>query len=288
MPIGIVFMLTAIALVFGLAIYFVNRYVPHKVKGLEKTEEVSAILPGMNCGACGRPGCFAYAQALTAEPELLADGDCAVALQAAETVEKLQAALGVTLDAAAMRKKALVHCNGNSEVIRDYSGVETCKGATQLSRGYKKCPFACLGLGDCMQVCPEDAISLRTGTDVVVVDPQKCTGCGLCIAECSMNLIELVPEGTKVALLCNYGPLRDIPGREKCDFGCIHCRKCFKACEVEAIEWNKDRGIPEFDIEKCTLRLSCIEACPNSTLAEFAGIKTFKQKEPAPAGAVEE
>jgi len=269
----VVIILTGIALLFGILIYFVNKLVPHKVKGIEKTEEIAGILPGMNCGACGYPGCFAYAQALTKNADLILKTPCTVVLQDVEGLERLEKALGVTLDASEMSRKALIHCNGNSEVIYNYSGVETCKAAAQLLRGYKKCPYACLGLGDCLEVCPQDAISIKLENGVAVVDPEKCTGCGLCLAECPQNLIELVPAGTKIAFLCSYVPLRDIPGREKCDAGCIHCRKCFKSCEDEAIVWNKERAIPEFDIEKCTLCGKCIEACEQNTLADFTKVK---------------
>ena len=70
--------------------------------------------------------------------------------------------------------------------------------------------------------------------------------------------------------------LRDIPGREKCDFGCIHCRKCFTACKEEnihAIEWDKEKAHPIIDQDKCTLGGSCIKVCPRNTLANFAEIR---------------
>ena len=264
-----ILVLTAIGLAAAALIYLVNVTVPRKVQGLEKTEEIAGILPGINCGACGQPGCFAYAQALTKDTDVITKSPCAFVLLDNEKLEQLEKALGVTLDASEMNKKALIHCNGNSEVIYNYSGIETCKGAAQLLSGYKKCPYACLGLGDCLVVCPQDAISIKPENGVTVVDPEKCTGCGLCIAECPLNLIELVPAGTKIAFLCNYQPLRDIPGREKCDAGCTHCRKCFNICKHEAITWNKEKAIPEFDIEKCTLCRECIEVCPNHTLAEI-------------------
>jgi len=271
LPVGV---LTLIGLGCGLLIYFVFIKIPQKVKGIEKTEEINTILPGMNCGACGHPGCFAYAQALAADPDLITKTPCTVVLQDPESLERLEKALGITLDASAMSKKALVHCNGNSETIYHYSGVETCKAAAQLLSGYKKCPYACLGLGDCVEVCPQQgAIFIDREKNVAIVDTEKCNGCGLCVAECPLNLIELVPAGTKIAFLCNYKPLRDIPGRERCDFGCIHCRKCFKACEDEAIEWNKETALPEFNQEKCTLCLKCIEACEPNTLADFTKVK---------------
>jgi electron transport complex protein RnfB len=266
LPIGI---LTAIGVGCGLIIFFVFLKVPSKVKGLEKTEEINAILPGMNCGACGYAGCFGYAQAIAGDPDLVLKAPCSQVLQDPNSLSDLEKALGVTLDAAAMSKKAMVHCAGNSEVICDYSGAQTCKAAAQLLRGYKRCPFACLGLGDCVEVCPQDAVSLYPEKNVAVIDPEKCTGCGLCVTECSQNLIELVPSDTKIAFLCNYKPLRNIPGRERCELGCIHCRKCFKACEDEAIEWNKETALPEFNQEKCTLCHKCIEACEQNTLADF-------------------
>jgi Na+-translocating ferredoxin:NAD+ oxidoreductase RNF subunit RnfB len=277
----IIGILAAIGLACGLMIYLVYIKVPQKVKGLDKTEELNAILPGMNCGACGHPGCFGYAQALTADPNLITKTPCATVLQDLKKLEQLEKALGITLDASAMLKKALIHCNSNSEVICDYSGVDTCKAAAQLLSGYKKCPYACLGLDDCVKVCPENAIYIDPGKNVAIVDTEKCNGCGLCVTECPQDLIELVPARTKIAFQCNYKPLRNVPGREKCDFGCIHCRKCFKACEYEAIEWNKETALPEFNQEKCTLCLKCIEACEPNTLADFTKAKKAAELVPA-------
>jgi len=273
-----IFLLTAIGLVLGIVIFIVNRLVPVKVKGIEKTEELTSYLPGMNCGACGQPGCFAFAQACTTNPDLISQGKCALVMQDSEKCDALAKSLGLTLDAAEMSKKAVIHCSGNPEVIFDYSGVKTCKGAAQLHKGNKKCPYACLGLGDCAEVCPQNAITVRPDNNIAVIDPVTCIGCGLCLDECPQNLIELVPAGIKIALLCNYASLKDIPGREKCDFGCMHCRKCIKACEVEAVTWNKDKALPEFDIAKCTLCGKCIEICPDKTIAFFKEVKTVSRE----------
>jgi len=272
-----VLVLTGIGFACAAIIYCVNVVLPHRVQGLEETEEIANILPGMNCGACGHPGCFAYAQALTKNSDLMSESPCAMMLQDAEGLERLGGILGISIDASGMSKRALIHCNGNSEIVYDYSGVRTCKAAAQLLKGYKKCPYACLGFGDCLEVCPQGAIYIDEEKEIAVVDTEECTGCGLCIAECPQKLIELVPEGTKIAFLCNYEPLKNIPGREKCDFGCTHCRKCCKACEFEAVVWNKEKATPEFDIEKCTLCRKCIDECPNNTLTDFARVKTAAQ-----------
>jgi electron transport complex protein RnfB len=260
------FIIAAIGLVCGIIIYIVYVKMPIKVEGIEKTEELTAILPGMNCGACGYPGCFGLAQALAKDPDMISRAPCAILLQDPERLTSMGEALGKTIDASAMQKRALVHCAGNSDIIYHYSGANSCKAATQLLSGYKKCPYACLGLGDCAAVCPQNAISIDPESHTASVDWDKCTGCGLCVAECPKGLIKLVPANTKIAFRCSYTPLRNIPGREKCPSGCIHCRKCLNACEAGAITWNKEKAIPEFDADKCTLCLSCIESCPNGVL----------------------
>jgi len=265
-----ILMIVLIGFACGALIYLGYAKIPNKVQGLEKTEEINAILPGRNCAACGFPGCFGYAQALTKNPELIKTATCGMTVQDPDRLAKLSAALGLTLDASAMAKKALIHCAGNSEVIFAYGGVETCKAAAQLLSGNKKCPYACLGLGDCVAVCPEGAISIDSEKKVAVIDWNKCTGCGLCVKECPKPIIELVPPKTKIAYRCSYLPLRPIPGRERCEFGCTHCRKCFTACEFGAIEWDKEKAIPIFNADKCTLCLKCVEVCPQHVLGAVA------------------
>ncbi len=275
----IIGILTAIGLVCGLIIFFVYLKVPQKVKGLEKTEEINSVLPGLNCGACGYAGCFGYAQAVAKNADLVFATPCTMVLQDPERLGQMEKTLGITLDVSEMSKKAVVRCTGNSEVVCSYSGAPTCKGAVQLLSGYKKCPYACLGLNDCVEACPHNAVSIDPEKDVAIVDAEKCTGCGLCVTECPQDIIELVSPGTKIAFLCSYKPLKNIPGRERCDFGCTHCRKCFKVCEYEAIEWNKETALPEFNQEKCTLCLKCVEECPQNTLADFT--RAGKEAEPA-------
>lgn len=269
--------LIGIGLICGLLIYIVFIKVPQKVKGLEKTEEISAILPGANCGACGHPGCFAYARALSQDPDLMTRTPCSMMLSDADRLRQMEKALGVTLDSSQLSKKAVVRCSGGSEIICEYSGALTCKAVSQLLRGYKRCPYACLALGDCAKACPQGAVSVDPEQHVAIVDYEKCTGCGLCVAECPQGTIELVPATTHIALLCNYQSLRDIPGREKCDFGCVHCRKCFKACEHEAIQWNKERAVPDIVREKCTLCLKCVEACEHHRLVDLARAREPKE-----------
>jgi len=236
--------LTAIGLACAVLIWFTNKTLPKEPESLAKAQEVSEHLPGMNCGACGFPGCFAYAQALSKDKKVFFSNTCATVLQDSEMLSGIEKSLDLVIDKDAINKKAIVCCSGYCEKIGTYVGVGTCKSASKILRGFKRCPFGCLGLGDCTQVCPQNAITIDVERKIAVIDPDKCNGCGLCVKECPRNIIKLVPADSKVVFKCSYDTIRDIPGREKCESGCIHCKKCFKACEHDAIIWNKDKQIP--------------------------------------------
>lgn len=47
----------------------------------------------------------------------------------------------------------------------------------------------CTGCGDCVEVCPMEAITLND--DKAVVDEDTCTECGLCVDECPNDAISL-------------------------------------------------------------------------------------------------
>ncbi len=212
----IIIVVTAIGLLFGLLIYLANARLSYKTKGIEKTEAIDKALPGTDCGACGYKNCFAYARLLAESPELINRKPCSVVLQSPEAVSRLEEALGLNLDATA--KKAIIYCGGKSEAIFSYHGIESCRAAARLLSGYKRCPYACLGFGDCITVCPQGAIYLDDDRDIAVIDYEKCNGCGLCADECSQNLIELVPATRQIDFRCNYSQAESITGRERCEY----------------------------------------------------------------------
>src|SRR4030043_1006319 len=183
-----IIVLVVIGLVLGVVIYVVNLVIPQKVRGLEKIEQISSLLPGANCGACGNPSCFGYARILSGDAEYMSKNPCTQILGDNEILQKLEDVLGINIDASDIARKAVIRCNGKSELIYDYSGVTTCKGAAQLLRGYKKCAYACLGLGDCAAACPHYAISINSEKGIAVIDQEKCIGCGLFAVEGPQNM----------------------------------------------------------------------------------------------------
>ncbi len=53
----------------------------------------------------------------------------------------------------------------------------------------------------CAEICPEDAIEKRAD-GIVIMDHEKCSGCGACIEVCSYNVIDFDDENN-IAQKCN-------------------------------------------------------------------------------------
>lgn len=57
---------------------------------------------------------------------------------------------------------------------------------------------------DCVDVCPVDCF--REGPNFLVIDPEECIDCTLCVAECPVNAIyaeDEVPEGQEAFITLN-------------------------------------------------------------------------------------
>jgi Fe-S-cluster-containing hydrogenase component 2 len=54
---------------------------------------------------------------------------------------------------------------------------------------------------DCLAACPQEAIS-RNENGVVVVDQEKCDGCGACVDVCPYGMIAKAPD--ECAVKCDY------------------------------------------------------------------------------------
>ena len=147
-----------IALVFGAILGFSS--IVFEVKKDKRIEKISEALPNANCGGCGYAGCSAFAEAIVnvdADPSrcnLMND----------ENAEMVSIILNKQVDA--VKKVAHVKCNGTSDKcvnIANLSGDYTCFSANLLAGGAKACPYGCLGLGSCKDVCKFGAISIVNG-----------------------------------------------------------------------------------------------------------------------------
>ena len=228
------------------------------VKENEKVSEVRDCLPGANCGACGYSGCDGYAKALgegeTDNPSLCIPGGDGVA-KAVASVMGLKAEDVV-------ERVAYVACNGSclpEERQYVYHGPKTCIAANLNYSGDKDCTFACLGYGDCMRVCPRDAITINSEKEIAEIDPTKCIGCGLCVKECPNGIIHLINDTSKVVVKCSSHD-KGAQVRKVCKNGCIACGKCEKSCPEGAIKVENNLAI--IDYSKCTGCGTCHDVCP--------------------------
>ena len=224
----------------------------------ERLAEIRDALPGANCGACGYAGCDSYAEAVengSAEANLCAPGG-------KDTALKLSEILGVEIELTP--KVARVNCNGcthNVQTKYNYTGMQSCKAAAALAGGMKSCNFACLGLGDCQNVCEFGAISIKDG--VAVVDESLCGGCGLCAKTCPKQVISIVTKKSAAVIPCNNKEKGGV-ARKNCKTACIGCSACVRACEFGAV--SVENFLATIDADKCTACGKCVAACPQKII----------------------
>ena len=229
----------------------------------EKVAAIREVLPGANCGACGFAGCDDYAAAFGENPAL-STALCPVG--GSSIASQIAGILGV--DAAeADEKVAMVMCQGNYGVTRqimEADRIHTCKEAKMFYGGQWACPYGCLGLGDCFNVCKFDAIRIVNG--VARIDRDKCVGCGACDDTCPNNIISMVNKKNLVFVACKSME-KGAKTRKTCENGCIGCMKCQKTCKFEAIK--VENNVAQVDLEACKNCGLCEKECPTGAIVNY-------------------
>ena len=251
--------LLGVSLLASLLLTFANAR--FGVKEDERALELRDNLPGANCGACGYSGCDGYAKALaegkTTNVSLCIPGGDGVAARLGEI-------LGLESDGVD-EVVAYVACNGSchpEERKYIYDGPKTCKAANMSFSGDRVCTFACLGYGDCIKVCPRNAISINE-IGIAHIDPKLCIGCGLCAKICPNAIIRIVKDTERVVVKCN-NRAKGAEVRKYCNNGCIACKKCEKTCPEGAITVTDNLAV--IDYEKCTGCGACKNVCPTGVI----------------------
>lgn len=229
-------------------------------------ERVREALPSANCGACGFAGCMAYAEAVVERPDvpvnLCAPGRGPVVTALGKLTGK---DVGSIVD-----RVVIMRCNGTSAYARQeavYAGMETCAAAALVFGGPKACKNGCLGLGDCVRACPFAALSIGDG-EIAEVDPEMCTGCGICVPVCPKDLFQLYPRLHRVELSCVARDKGSVV-RSTCMVGCTLCRKCVSKCPASAVTW--DSRTIQINHEAClaygpSCNEACVDICPSYIL----------------------
>lgn len=253
-------LLIAILTMGGLGLFFATilAVASEKLKVKEDpiVEKLVAALPGLNCGACAQAGCHDFAEKVAAQGTL---DNFSCPPGGVEVQEKMSEIFGVSAGEM-VKKRAVVKCGGGKDKVTeraDYQGIKTCAAAGLVAGGAKACTYGCLGLGDCVVVCPFDAIMIGSDNLPHVIE-EKCTACGLCVEVCPRKIIDLVPCSSRVVVACNSkdkGPAV----RKACKVGCIGCMICVKqspgAYEVKDFlakrDYTKEDQAAELGMSKC-------------------------------------
>jgi len=219
-------LLIAPAIMAGLGLFFsvilAVSYRFLKVQEDPRVEETETLLPGSNCGACGQPGCHAFAEKLVVGS--LKPSQCTVA--GPEIIDAVAELLDVDPGQQERRIARLRCAGGKAQAyqIAEYHGFENCRAAAVVSGGGKGCSWGCLGLGDCGVACDFDAIFMnRNG--LPEVDIEKCTACGDCVEACPRNLFVLSSLNQKLFVQCST-PLRGDAAMALCSVACDACGRC--------------------------------------------------------------
>lgn len=247
----------SVGLLLGLLLaLFINLF---GIEEDEKAKQIRAILPGINCGACGFKGCNDYANAISkglAKPNLCIPG-------AETTAQELSELLGVEVEEP-KDMISFIHCNGVCDATTEKAicdGIATCKARAALYGGPKSCHFGCLGCGDCASVCLSHAISIQEG--VAKVDPTLCIGCGMCVAECPKKIISMIPRDAASIVFCSSKD-KGADARKVCKNACIGCKKCEKVCPSQAISVINNCAV--IDYTKCSKCGLCADTCPTKCI----------------------
>jgi Na+-translocating ferredoxin:NAD+ oxidoreductase RNF subunit RnfB len=232
--------LGGVGLFFAALIAVTNR--KFRVWEDPRIDVVAGMLPGANCGACGLPGCRAFAE--QAVQGAIVPAACTVASQDARA--EIAGFLGVDVGQAVQRVARLL-CAGGRDVApdrADYRGLGTCKAAAAVAGGAKGCVWGCLGLADCEVACTFDAISMNAvGLPVVV--PHKCTACGDCVKACPKDLFVIMPLESKLIVQCK-SLLEGEAAERLCRVACNGCGKCAVDAAPGVIEMKNDLAVVDY------------------------------------------
>jgi electron transport complex protein RnfB len=254
--------MSIIGLLFGLGLAFASRI--FKVDVDPRIERILAALPGVNCGACGRPGCAGLAEAIAKGEAGLSS--CPPGGQ--EVYNKIAEIFGVEKEALEKRV-ARIRCGGGNKAKDKfiYKGVRTCAAANLIAMGQKLCRFGCLGFGDCVSVCPFDAIHMgRDG--IPVVDSATCTACARCVKACPKDIISLEVAEERYYVKCLSQDKISVV-KNACSVGCIGCKICEKLSKGAFVVENNLSRLDYSKVDEAASLKECVEKCPTKCIVEI-------------------
>lgn len=261
-------------LIFAIVLYIVAQ--KFKVEEDPRIDQINEVLPGANCGGCGKAGCRAMAESFVKQGNM--DGlRCPAGGDA--VAEKVAAILGITAEKSDPQV-AVIRCAAgcsNTPKKSNFEGMHSCSFVNSVYAGQTGCAYGCLGFGDCAKVCQFGAITCDPETGYPTVDEEKCVGCGACAKACPRGVIEIRNKGLKnrrMVVLCVNTEKGGV-ARKTCANACIGCGKCEKTCPFDAV--HVQNNLAYIDYTKCKLCRKCEAECPTGAIVAV----NFPPRKPA-------
>lgn len=231
-----------------------------------RIERVSDMLPNNNCGACGFPGCHAFAEALVQKK--VQPVQCTISND--ETKKEIAHLIGVAVGEQE-KQVARLACAGGSHVAHrqaHYTGLQSCRAASLISGGDKSCQWGCLGFGDCETVCDFDAIVMHE-QGLPMVTEELCSACGDCVTVCPKDLFSLQPVSHYLWIACKNHQAGDNILAD-CKVACTACGRCaFDSTDELIIMHDNLAQIDYSKFSSDALRQSnkkAIQRCPTGAI----------------------
>jgi electron transport complex protein RnfB len=261
--------LGGVGLFFGFLIAMANKKL--QVWEDPRIDDVEDLLPSTNCGACGQPGCRAFAEAVVSGKEQ--PSGCTV--MGPDDVVDVATYLGVDAGESNKRVARLLCAGGKDEAVRnsDYSGLESCKAAASVAGGGKGCTWGCLGLADCETSCLLGAIYMNDDLLPGVI-PELCTACNDCVIACPKDLFELMPVEQNLIVQCK-NLLKGDAAEDLCSVACNTCNRCVADSEPGVIDLINNLAVINYEKNELTNQ-KAIERCPTGAIVWVEG-QQFKE-----------
>jgi Na+-translocating ferredoxin:NAD+ oxidoreductase RNF subunit RnfB len=255
----------SLGLLFASVIAF--AYKKFRVVEDPRIDQVEEMLPHANCGACGKPGCRAFAEAIVKGEEL--PSGCTVSTL--EGISRIANLLGVEAGTVEKRVARLLCAGGKQEAhsMAAYrGGLHTGRGQTVVGGGGQACSWGCLGLGDCVQACNFGAMFMSDdGLPVVLTD--KCTACGDCVRACPKGLFEIMPISQKLIVQCKSLLEGDL-AESKCSVACTACGRCVADAPPGVIEIKDHLAVVNYGLNALTSP-DAVRRCPTGAIVWVDG-----------------
>lgn len=276
--------LTGLGLLFGVVLSL--AYKQFKVYEDPRIDVVEEMLPNANCGACGVPGCRAFAESIINDGTNPAK--CTVSSE--DGITNIANFLGVEANQEEKIVARLLCAGGIKEAhnLASYKGgISTCRGKAIVVGGSKGCSWGCLGLGDCAKACDFGAITMNDNA-LPVVDTEKCTACNDCVIECPKGLFELMPIGQKLIVQCRSLLEGDL-AESKCSVACTACSRCVADSAPDVISIINNLAVVNYKLNDLTTP-GAVKRCPTDAIVWLEGDNQFgiASQIDLPLGRVEE